>query len=190
MKRIAFVAPCVAGVIAAGYGLHPDEFARYAHLAERSAPRVWETIEANPVPVCLAFGTFLLTVTVNRKGKHRADPAGATAVRVAAAPAPLRDDETPVVRRAKARATWTQLLADQIALQNRHRKLPEEVTKAEKEACYTEQAVADAERALAEKQKTHEAAARKLAAVRKEKATGDAELAEIAAELKKLADVV
>jgi len=114
----------------------------------------------------------------------------ATRVTVLTPPRASPEVENAVVRRAKARATRSQLLADQIGLQNRHRKLPEEVVKAEKDACYTEQAVADAERALAERKKAHKEAVAKLEALRKEKAAGDAELAEIEAELKKLAELV
>ena len=61
------------------------------------------------------------------------------------------------------------------------------MTKAEKESCYTEQAVADVRRALAEKQKAHDEAVTKLAALRKEKERAEAELAEIEAELTGLA---
>ena len=113
------------------------------------------------------------------------------ATRVAVVPVAIADDEEhPVVRRARARATRAQLLADQIGLQNRQRKLPEEVLKAEKDACYTEQAVVDAERKLAEKQKHHDEAVARLEALRKEKARSEGELAEIDSELRKLAEVV
>ena len=74
--------------------------------------------------------------------------------------------------------------------QNRHRALPDAVTKAEKEACYTEQAVADAERVLANKEKAHDAAVAKLEGLQEEKATSEAELAAIDIELKKLAELV
>ncbi len=82
----------------------------------------------------------------------------------------------------------TQLIADQIGLQNRNRKLPEEVVKAEQETCYAEKALADAERLRAEKRKAHDVAAAKFEALREEKAKSDAELAEIDVELKRLAE--
>ena len=63
----------------------------------------------------------------------------ATRVTVVNVPQPDAGAENPVVKRAKARATRAQLLADLNGLQNRQRKLPEDVTRAEKEACYTEQ---------------------------------------------------
>jgi hypothetical protein len=95
-----------------------------------------------------------------------------------------------VVKRAKARATWAQLVADQVSLQTRQKKLPEEILKAEKDACYTEQALADAERKLAEKRTAHEEAVAKLDALRTSRGAADSELAEIDVELKKLAEVV
>ena len=80
-----------------------------------------------------------------------------------------------------------QLLADQNGIQNRHRKLPEELVKAEKDACYTEQSLVDAQKKLADKQKVHEEAVIKLEALRKEKAQSEAELLEIEVELERLA---
>ena len=114
----------------------------------------------------------------------------ATRVTVVNVPQPDAGDENPVVKRAKARATRAQLLADQIGLQNRQKKLPEELLKAEKEACYTEQALADAERKLADKRKAHDEAVAKLDGLRTERDGAEAELAEIEVELQKLADVV
>ena len=103
---------------------------------------------------------------------------------------PSRLSENPVLARAKARATRTQLLADQIGLENRQRKLPEEIVKAEKEVCYTENAVADARRALGEKHKAHNKAVAALKALQAQQAEGDAELAAIKVELQKLAQLV
>jgi hypothetical protein len=81
-------------------------------------------------------------------------------------------------------------VADQIMLQNRQRKLPEALRRSEQEVSYLELAVADAKQSLVERQKHHEAELQKLEALRKERETGESELAEIAAELRKLADVV
>ena len=53
-----------------------------------------------------------------------------------------------------------------------------------------EQAVFDTKQKLAEKQMHHDEAVQKLKALRKEKAQGDAELAEINAELKRLSELV
>src|SRR5262249_19586181 len=99
-------------------------------------------------------------------------------------------DENAVVKRAKARAMRAQLLSDLNGLHNRQRKLPEDLLKAEKDACYTEQALADAERKLTEKQVHHDETVAKLEALRKEKARNDAEVAEIEAELRKLGGAV
>ncbi|MBN9522323.1 hypothetical protein J0H58_28030 [bacterium] len=119
--------------------------------------------------------------------------AGVAATRVTVVPAPAptpAPDESPVLARAKARAARTQLVADQIVLENRTRQMPEAVKKAEQEACYTEQGATDAARTLAARKAAHEQAVAKLAVLRKEKAAADAELAAIRAELRKLADVV
>jgi hypothetical protein len=190
MKRMALVAACLAAA-GAGYGTHPEQLRRHAAVAATAARRAWEGVQANPVPASLAVGTFLLTVLYHKaRGKSLRESVEVAATRVKVVAVPAGADENRVLRRAKARATRAQLLTDQIVLQDRQRKLPGEVLQAEKEACYTEQAVADAERKLADRRKAHDAAAAKLEALRKEKAQGAAELAEIEAELHKLADLV
>jgi hypothetical protein len=191
MKRIALVTVVLAAV-GTGYATYPDEFMLYAVVAAKAGLRVWEAVEANPAPVLLAVGTFLLTIVYHKaKGKSLRESVEVAATRVTLVPV-VRDggEENAVVRRAKARATRAQLIADQIALQNRQRKLPAVVAQAEKETCYTEQALADAEKALADKRKAHDEAVAKLEALRKEQAEADAELAEIEVELKKLAEMV
>jgi hypothetical protein len=194
IKRIALAAVVLAAAGGVGYQTHPDEFAKYRAVAAAVLQRVWDGVEANPAPVALALATFLLAVAYHAaKGKSLRQALAAAATRGAAATAPpaeRAEPDSPVVGRAKARATRAQLIADQIGLQNRYRKLPEEVTRAEKEACYTEQAMADAERAFEGKIDAHEAAVAKLEALRKERSAADAELAEIEAELKKLAELV
>ena len=191
MKRMALLAACLAAAAGAGYGAYPDQFRRHAGEAAGAARWAWEGVKANPVPVSLAVGTFLLTVLYHKaRGKSLRESVEVAATRVKVVAVPAGADENRVLRRAKARATRTQLLTDQIVLQDRQRKLPAEVLQAEKEACYTEQAVADAERKLADRRKAHDAAVAKLEALRKERAAGAAELAEIEAELEKLADLV
>lgn len=193
MKRIVLLVVCLAGLAALGYFTNPVEFMRDVAVLAKAGRQAWENVEANPVPVVFALGTFLLTVIYHKaKGKSLRESVEVAATRVTVIPVPggVAEPETPVVKRAKARATRAQLIADQIGLQNRYRKLPDAVLKAEKEACYTEQAVADAERALADKRKAHDEATAKLEALREEQAHGEAELAEIEAELKKLAEVV
>jgi len=193
MKRIAVLSVLLTAAVGMVYVANPSEFARYVELSRNAAVHVWDGVEANPFPMILALGTFVLTVIYHKaKGKSLRESVEAAATRVTVIAAPVKDEsnENGVVVRAKARATRTQLLADKTGLQNRHRKLPEEIQKAEKDACYTEQALADAKRSLADKQKAHEQAVAKLEVLQKEKATGDAELAEIEAGLKKLADLV
>ncbi len=194
MKRIAMATMVLAtAAVGAEYAVYPEEFMQYVAVAAKAGLRVWDNIEANPAPVCLALGTFLLTVLYHKiRGKSLRESLEVAATRVTViAPAPREsgESENPVVRRAKARATRTQLMSDLIGLQNRHRKLPEEILKLEKELCYTEQALDEAEAKLTDKQQAHEAAVAKLDAVRKEKAVADAELAAIETEMKKLAEV-
>jgi len=146
------------GTIAAA---HPDESHLLAARLAATAKRAWEGIEANPLPMLLALGTFVLTIVYHKlRGKSLRESVEVAATRVTVIPVPsaaaATEQETAVVARARARATRTQLLADQIALENRYRKLPDEVKKAEKEACYTEQALADVRRALEAKQQAHE----------------------------------
>jgi hypothetical protein len=194
IKRLAlltlFLAPVAAGVI---YFKNPAEFTRQADLVNQNAPKIWNAVEAHPVPLALATGTFLLTVLYHKsKGKSFRESVEVAATRVAVVqvPAAEQPSENPVLARAKARATRTQLLADQIALENRQSKLPEEIVKAEKEVCYTENAVADARRALGEKHKAHNKAVAALKALQAQQAEGDAELAAIKVELQKLAQLV
>jgi hypothetical protein len=193
MKRITLATVCIvlAGV---AYYTRPDEVTEYAGLAAQAARWAWDGIAANPVPVALAAGTFLLTVGYHKaKGKSLRESVEVAATRVALVPVRVRDvdeSDNAVVKRAKARAMRAQLLTDQIGLQNRQRRLPDEVLKAERDACYTEQALADADRKLAERQQAHDDAAAKLEALRAEKAAAEAELAEIEVELAKLAELV
>lgn len=193
MKRIMFVVVCLAAA-GLGYVSAPDEFRTYGAEAEKAARWAWQGVQANPLPVALAVGTFLLTVIYHKaKGKSLRESVEAAATRVTVVTVPASEapeSENPVVRRAKARATRSQLVADQIGLQNQFRKLPEDIQKAERDACYTEQAVADAERKLADRRKAHEEATARLDALQKEQATAAAELAAIDAELSKLAEVV
>lgn len=193
MKRIV-IASLILAVSAAGilYSVYPDESKDYLTVAAKESLWLWDGIKSNPVPVALAMSTFLLTVVYHKaKGKSLRESVEVAATRVALVTVPAdTEDENPVVKRAKARATRSQLLADQIALENRQRKLPDEVVKAEKDACYTEHAVADAKRKLADKQKLHDEAMLRLQALRNEKAAADAELAEIETELEKLAELV
>jgi hypothetical protein len=194
IKRLAlltlFLAPVAAGVACFK---NPDEFTRHVDLASRTVPEIWNAVEAHPVPVIFAVGTFLLTVLYHKaKGKSFRESVEVAATRVAVVSVPAREqpEENPVLSRAKARATRTQLLADRIGLENRQRKLPEEIVKAEKEVCYTEQAVADSKRVLGEKHKAHNKAVASLKSLRAEQAECDGELAAIKVELQKLAELV
>ncbi len=191
MKRIAFILFLLGLLAAAAYVVYPEDFLFYAAEAVKAALWVYESVKANPVPAALAAGSFLLTVLYHKlRGKSLRESVEVAATRVAIVPIPVENGENIVVRRAKARATRTQLLTDQIGLQNRQRKLPEEIVKAEKDACYTEQAVLDAERKLAERRKANDEAVAKLDALRQQQAACEAELAEIEVELQKLEEMV
>jgi hypothetical protein len=192
-KLIALATVGVAAAVGTAYATHPDDFARVLAILQAGAERAWAGVEANPVPVLVALGTFLATIVYHKlKGKSLRESVEVAATRVTLVPVPASgaQPETAVVLRAKARATRAQLITDQIGLEGRIRKLPGEVRTAEKEACYTEQSVADARKALEAKQKAHEEAVAKLESLREELAAGESELAAIADELKKLAEVV
>jgi hypothetical protein len=189
------LAVIVLGAFAVGFfRFYPDDFTKFVADAVVAGRWAWEGIRANPVPVSLAAGTFLLTVIYHKaKGKSLRESLEVAATRVTVVNVPKvgdGDGENPVVARAKARATRAQLLADQIGLQNRQKKLPEELRNAEKDACYTQQALADAERRLTDRRAAHENAVAKLETLQKEHDAGTAELAEIDVELKKLGELV
>jgi hypothetical protein len=194
MKRIVVGTVCASVAILIGYNLYPVEVAQSLNTAVNTAIKVWENIETNPFPVVVALGTFLATVIYHKaSGKSLRESVEVAATRVTIVPVPREDgasDEKPVIKRAKARATRAQLLVDQIGLQNRQRKLPDEILKAEKDSCYTQQALTDAQRTLSARQKAHEESVSKLKALRKENAELEGELLEIDSELKKLAEVV
>jgi hypothetical protein len=193
MKRIFVLAVVAGGIAGIAMNMSPGEWQKFSPTVYHGAAKVWESVEANPVPVAIALGTFLLTVVyykVKGKSLRESVEVAATRVMVVSVPSPSGPGEAAVLARAKARAMRTQLVADQIALENRHRKLPEAVLKAEQDVCYTEQAVADAERSLAEREKAHEDMVARLETLRREKAAGEAELTEIEGELKKLAGII
>ncbi len=193
-KFIALASLGVGAAVGTVYVTHPEEFAQFVVTATRAAERLWVSIETSPTPVLVALGTFMLTIVYHKargKSLRESVEVAATRVQVVAVQAPATGEpETAVVRRAQARATRTQLIADQIALENRIRALPSTVKQAEKDACYTEQAVVDSEKSLATKRQTNEDAVAKLESLRKELAVGRAELSAIASELKRLAEVV
>lgn len=171
MTRIVFVVAFLTGLV--GGGISPDE-------RERLLRHVSDSVTSNPVPVAFAVATFLVTLRYrNGRSKVNRKP-----VEVAGA------GDTAVLRRAQARATRTQLVADQILLENRKRALPDAIRQAERDASYTENAFAEAERALVTKEQAHDDAVARLTQLRREQAGAQAEVAAIQAELRKLADVV
>jgi hypothetical protein len=194
MKKVIALAALGASAVAAGAVSYPEDARQFADATERAAQKLWVGVEANPVPVVLALGTFLLTLVYHKlKGKSLRESVEVAATRVTVVPvpgAPQSAAESPVVARAVARATRAQLIADQIALEARNRKLPAEVKQAEKDACYTEQALSDARKALEARERAHAEASAKLDALESELEASESELAAIAAELAKLATAV
>ncbi len=186
MKRLTrtALALATAGLAAvAADRLVPAATARLALDAHHLLRRAVEGVETNPLPSLLALGTVLATACL-RASRSR------PAVTTPAAVEPADDGKAGVLRRALDRATRTQLVCDQIALEHRCKALPEAVRKAERDVCYTENAVAEAERALASKEADRNEAFGKLEDLRHELAAGDAEAVAIRAELVKLAERV
>ena len=181
MKRITRIAAvlAVAGltVLTAGSQISTEELSRPMSEVSRLARQVGEGVAANPIPTALGLLTFVLTAGI-RFGRNKSRPTADSRA------------ESTVLQRAMARATWTQLVADQIALENRHKSLPESIRKAERDACYTENALTECGRVLATKELAHLDAVAKLDSLRKEKARAEAEVTAIKSELQKLAEVV
>jgi hypothetical protein len=191
MKKLLVIA--IVLLIGAGVytGRNPAEADRYAASIARNAELGWSKIEANPIPIILALGTFVLTFVYHKaKGKsfRESVEVAATRVTVVNPPAIAPSPENPVLKRARDRAARTQLLADQIEIRNRIAKLPDQVTKAEKEVCFAEKAVFDAKVVLGEKHKVRNLAVSKLTSLRNELTAGSNELTAIDAELAKLAN--
>jgi hypothetical protein len=202
MKKFIALAVLASGAAVATVATnYPDDVTRAVDVVTAATQRMWSGVEANPTPVLIALGTFLVTIVYHKlRGKSLRESVEVAATRVTVIPVPVAaaaEGENTVVRRAQARATRTQLIADQIGLENRLRTLPNDVRKAEEEACYSEMSMNEAEEALTKAEETleariaaHDAANAKLEAMRKELAAGQSELDAIAAELQKLADVV
>ena len=194
MKKLIGLAVGVGAAAGVGYAVPADELVPLLQRAAAAAERAWAGVEANPAPVLAAVGTFLATIVYHKlRGKsfRESVEVAATRVQVVAVPssAAAAAPEHAVLRRAQARATRAQLIADQIGLEHRIRGLPGAVKEAEKGVCYAEQAVADGEKSLAAKREALADASAKLEALRAELSEGRAELGAIAAELKRLAEV-
>jgi hypothetical protein len=197
MKSIALTVCLLALAVGGAYAALPtEEITLWANKAARTGERGWEGIEANPVPVLVALCTFLATILYHKlQGKSLRESVEVAATRVTVVPIPVptlapaatpADESAAVRKRAQARATRTQLVADQIGLENRSRKLPDEISNAKKEESRAKQSEQDAERSLNEKKAVHAAAIAKREALEREKARDDAELAAIAKEIKDL----
>ena len=193
MKKIATLAAVLlvaAGILSSRF---PADADRTAATVAGKAQLAWGKVEANPIPVVVALGTFLLTFVYHKaKGKsfRESVEVAATRVTVVTPPAATKEPENPVLRRARARATRTQLLAEQIEIRNRISKLPDAVVKAEKDFCFAEKAVNELKANLGEKHKVRNLAATKLNSLRAELSTGTEEIDAIEAELKKLAEAL
>ena len=184
MKKIVLLTLALIAA-ATAYAKFTEKVEPYREAALTTVERAQHSVEANPVPLVLALGTFLLTFVYHKaKGKTFRESVEVAATRVTIVPAPMATlplavPENVVLKRAQARATRSQLMADQVEIRTRVAKLPEAVVKAEKDACYAEKAVADLKRILGEKHKTRNGAVAKLEGLQKELAAGERELAEI-----------
>ncbi len=196
MKKLIVLVLVFGAVAAALAKSYPAKFERYSILSMTKAEIAWNKIESNPIPIVVALGTFVMTFIYHKaKGKSFRESVEVAATRVTVVqpvPAPnsvQREEENPVLKRARDRTTRIQLLADQVEIRNRIAKLPEALIKAEQEYCFKEKAVLDAKAALGEKYKARNQAENRLANLRSELETGRAEIEAIEAELMKLKQV-
>ena len=178
IAAITLIAGTTLGVTANQFA--QTEFDQLRLDAKQLAMKLSNSVTGNPIPTALGVATFLLTAGLR---KVRVKPTAKDVPSEIVA-------EPLVVRRALARATWTQLLSDQIALENRSKSLPGAIKQAERDACYAENALSDAVRSLEAKEKANDEAATRLAKLRGEKETAESEATAIKAELQKLAGVI
>jgi hypothetical protein len=197
-NKNALIVGVIAALAGAGYAarIPAEDLERYRGDADFMIRGAWSYVVANPVPFVLAVGTFLVSVLHHKlKGKSLRESVEAAATRVTVVTVPTEaavepTAENPVLVRARARATRAQLLIDQAGLETRSRKLPEEITKAERDVCATQMALTDAEATLAARKKAHGETVAKMKALRAEQHESREELADIREELEKLAVLV
>lgn len=199
MKKIAVIVLVLVVAAMAKYLNNPNEFRPYLIKAGEWAQRIRSNAESNPVPIVIAIGTFVFTCIYHKaRGKSFRDAVEVAATRVTVIPAaPAASAATvetepvnPVLMRAYARTTRTQLLADQTVLKVRINTLPDEVKTAEKEFCFAEKQVLEAKRVLGEKHKARNLVTNKLASLREQLNDGRKEIDAIESELTKLAEYV
>jgi hypothetical protein len=93
MKVIALLIVVLAAAAAIAQNLYPAEFMRSMEVAGQYAGRAWESIEANPIPVAVALGTFLVTVIyLQVKGKTLRESVTVAATRVSLVPVRQQDE--------------------------------------------------------------------------------------------------
>jgi hypothetical protein len=197
LLKLAILA-ALAGVTAAtgifyATNATPEDVDRYQATTEAVAGKVWANVEANPWPVGLAVGTFLLTVVYHKacgRSVRQALEAAALRGTIVTPAAGQSQTESDVLTRAKNRTTKTQLTQDRFVLENRDRAMQVEISTAEKDSAWADR---EAE-AAAEKAEGKRLAAitihKKLTSLRTEREATAAELAKIDAELARLAPLV
>lgn len=145
------------------------------------APAVAENVKHNFMPYC-TVGLFLTTVAILRKrGKNYRE-----AIRTAAFPAtatPAVAEVSPAVKKAQARTLRAQLISDQISLENKLRKLPEQIVSAEKGVSYTRKHLIEATTVYKKAQADHYTAENHLANLQTIKASLETDLAQITTEI-------
>ena len=196
MKKFAVAVLVLAITACVVYLKNANELQPYLEKAKGLANGIRSNAESNPIPIVVAVGTFLLTCIYHKaRGKSLRDAVEVAATRVTVVPmasaTPVESEPVnPVLMRAYARTTRTQLLADQTILKTRINKVPDDVTAAEKEFCFAEKQVLEAKRSLGEKHKTRNLATRKLDSLREQLNEGRKEIDAIENELTKLANYV
>lgn len=184
-RKLALLAPILA--IGAGTGFkeaYPETAQEWIQVLIPMGMNLWDKVETNPTPYVTSIGFFVLAVVIQvRRGKTIKE-----AVQAVVAKGPVT--ESDVVVRSRNRALKNQLLTDQIGLQNRIRKLPEEIKRAEVDFAHTQKDLRSAEENLKIKVANHKLSSDKLKALEDEAIRSHEEHAHIQTELNGLKDMV
>lgn len=146
-----------------------------------------ENVLENPAPYLTAVGTFMIMFVFNKfKGLSTRDSALSAATRltvVTTPPAPTPPQESPVVSRAKARATKKQMENDLNEIQNKIKTLPGKIKQAEQESAWATAELEKAQKAYASAKELADHAESEAAELRAELAKHEGEIEVINAEL-------
>lgn len=129
---------------------------------------------------------FAASVLWLKRGGRTTRQAITTAAFPVSAISPLPDPESPALVRARNKTLRMQLLADEISLNNRLKKYPEAIVKAEKDVSYTESAQKTAKEQYDKARRFHDEATASLTNLRDQEKAETEELVEIRKELARL----